>query len=85
MVGAPRRERRVHLLLPGRQSGLAREGKHGETAALKRVTKKTTTTYDNIPHAERSNGVLRAGGTCGPGVTGGEYVGCLRVFVCVMR
>jgi len=37
---------------------------------------KTTTTYDNIPPAERSNGVLRADGTCGPSVTGGEYVGC---------
>lgn len=37
--GAPRRERCVHLLLPERQSGLARRGKHGEGAALKRLTK----------------------------------------------
>lgn len=43
MVGALRRERRVHLLLQGRQSGLARERKHDETTSLKGVIKHMTT------------------------------------------
>ncbi len=58
---------------PAATGEAVREGKHAETAALKGVTKTTTTTYDNILRAERSNGVLRAGGT---GVTGGECAGC---------